>query len=63
MILITGQGPNQRNTLRDIGNWFGGRPVEITIDPGTSPEVVSNSLQMIAKIIFDASRLEMDDDE
>lgn len=62
MILITDRGPNERNTLRDIGNWFGGKPVEITINPGTDPEVVSNALQMIAKIIFDANKLELEDD-
>jgi hypothetical protein len=63
MILITGNGPNKRNTLRDIGNWFGGQPVSITIDPGTKPEVVSTALQNMAKIIFDASQLQEEEEE
>ena len=65
MILIVGNGPNKRNTLKDIGDWFGGRPVQITIDPGCDPKVVSQALEMIAAIINDASSLEREaeDDE
>jgi hypothetical protein len=63
MILITGSGPNKRNVLRAIAEYYNGQPVEITIDPGAHPKAIGNALRQIAEIIEVARSLEYKDED
>ena len=63
MILISGSGPNKRNVLRALAEYYDGQPVEITIDPGTHPKAIGNALRQIAEIIEVAKSLEYKDED